>query len=299
MEENNKSKNCNAKELPTQQYLIECFNYDPEIGDLIWKERPRHHFDNDTNRWKNFNSQFVGKVAGSKNSPRHIHIRLNGIGCKAHRIIWKMIHGVDPTYVIDHIDGNSKNNKLSNLRDIPQDMNMKNRKISKRNKSGYLGVFLCNKSKRWRADLRFNKKTTFIGHFDTEELAAYAHEIAYRDAVGEDFYNESGRDIILKDIEEKIKNSENTINNNLAKRNKSGYTGVSLARHGRYKTAIKIQENDKQKELFLGYYDTAEEAALVRELKFKELKGEEFYTSRGRDKLLKELEEKVKIIKGL
>jgi len=296
--EENKSKNCNAKELPTQQYLIECFGYEPEVGDLIWKIRPREHFETKQG-WSYFNNNVAGTIAGSKTSPRHIHLKLDGIGCKAHRIIWKMIYGIEPTYVIDHIDGDSKNNKLNNLRDIPQEMNMKNRKVGKLNKSGYLGVHFCNKSKRWRAELNFNRKKTFLGHFITEELAALEHELKYREAVGEEFYNESGRDKILEEIQEKIKNSENTINNNLAIKNTTGYTGVSLAKHGRYKSAIKIKENDKQKELFLGYYDTVEEAALMRELKLKELKGDEYYTSRGRDGLLKDLEEKVKTIKGL
>ena len=31
------------KELPVE-YLRECFHYDPETGELTWKERPLSHF---------------------------------------------------------------------------------------------------------------------------------------------------------------------------------------------------------------------------------------------------------------
>jgi hypothetical protein len=31
--------------LPTQKYLQECFDYNEEVGQLLWKHRPLHHFD--------------------------------------------------------------------------------------------------------------------------------------------------------------------------------------------------------------------------------------------------------------
>lgn|ERR1700727_2841417 len=37
-------KNRERNELPPQDYLRECFEYDPETGILTWKRRPIEHF---------------------------------------------------------------------------------------------------------------------------------------------------------------------------------------------------------------------------------------------------------------
>ena len=42
------------KELPSQKYLLECFDYDQDTGELTWKKRPRHHFGS-VGAWKSFN----------------------------------------------------------------------------------------------------------------------------------------------------------------------------------------------------------------------------------------------------
>ena len=47
------------------------------------------------------------------------------------------------------------------------------------------------------------------------------------------------------------------------------------------------------------YYNTKEEAAYGRELKYRELIGEELYDNSDRYDLLKDLEEKVKLIKNI
>ena len=45
----------------------------------------------------------------------------------AHRVIWVMKYGyVDPEKVIDHIDCNSLNNDISNLREVKQKLNVRN-----------------------------------------------------------------------------------------------------------------------------------------------------------------------------
>ncbi len=92
----------------------------------------------------------------------------------------------------------------------------------------------------------------------------------------------------LRDIER----GYNTINlNSLKNNNKTGFTGVSKLKSGKYRSYITIE----QKQTTLGHYDTVEEAALVRELKFIELYGEEFYYANEKNKIiLEELKLKVK-----
>lgn len=59
----------------------------------------------------------------------------------AHRVIWIMHNGyLDPEYVIDHIDGNSLNNSIENLRVVKQKLNNRNASARKDNNTGISGV---------------------------------------------------------------------------------------------------------------------------------------------------------------
>lgn len=62
---------------------------------------------------------------------------------QVHRIIWQLFNGAIPGgFVVDHIDGNSLNNNISNLRLITQAENSKNTRKSRDNTSGVTGVSL-------------------------------------------------------------------------------------------------------------------------------------------------------------
>lgn len=66
-----------------------------------------------------------------------------------------MNHKYSKNSEIDHIDGNPRNNRKSNLRISTHMQNMKNMKLSKRNKSGYKGV--CKK-RQWKMVCSNNRK---------------------------------------------------------------------------------------------------------------------------------------------
>ena len=56
--------------MPSADYLRSCFDYNPETGDLYWKQRPREHFPS-INAWHMWNTQHAGDRAGSL--PRKYH----------------------------------------------------------------------------------------------------------------------------------------------------------------------------------------------------------------------------------
>ncbi len=128
------------KPLPSQAYLAECFDYDPATGILTWRERPWTHFA-DSTKAKRFNTKFAGRrvSVASRNSTGHFKISLDGKARYCHRVIWKLVKGVDPECV-DHIDGDPLNNRITNLRDVPKRLNHRNTKLNKNNTSGWKGV---------------------------------------------------------------------------------------------------------------------------------------------------------------
>lgn len=140
--------------LPSQQYLRDILDYDPETGLLTWKFRPEHP--------TNWNNRYAGKTAFSYRSTRGYYIgAINGTTFRAHRVIWKWVHGTDPVEV-DHINGDHGDNRQINLRSVNHAENMKNQKMRNTNTSGITGVRREKGSSKWRATIG----KAHIGYFD-------------------------------------------------------------------------------------------------------------------------------------
>jgi hypothetical protein len=157
-------------ELPSVEILNEFLTLDVESGILYWKER-----DLESNRaYASWNARFANKEAGTISEYKNTKYMFITILCKKymlHRVIYKMIHGVDPN-IIDHINGNSLDNRPSNLRSVTTLINLKNKSLGKNNKSGVIGVRFCNIKKRWRASYNNTAKS-----FKTfEEAVAFRKE---------------------------------------------------------------------------------------------------------------------------
>ena len=147
----------------TVETLRGLLDYDPDTGIFCWRV-------NRGNRIK------VGAAAGTVSSNSYAVIKINGMPFKAHRLAWLHFHGVWPEHQIDHIDENKSNNRISNLRDVPQSMNQHNAiKPRKDGTSGYRGVSWDKRVRRWRAQIFANGRKQCIGLFDTAEAAHAAY----------------------------------------------------------------------------------------------------------------------------
>lgn len=149
-----------ADTILTRQRVKELFNYNPETGVFTWKVGRS-------------NVVKVGDIAGSKNHVKqYVSIKIDHMHYMAHRLAWLYSFGVLPKHQIDHIDGNRKNNKLSNLREATNSENQQNlRRPSTANTSGYIGVSFSKAAKKWKATICLNKKIIHLGVYETPEIA--------------------------------------------------------------------------------------------------------------------------------
>ena len=88
--------------------------------------------------------------------------------------------------LVDHKNGDSLDNRRSNLRLATRSQNMMNRrKTIVKTSSKYLGVCRLKKKKRWLAQLRCNKKVLLSRSFRNEIDAAHAYDMAAKKYFGE------------------------------------------------------------------------------------------------------------------
>lgn len=179
------SKRKPVRILPSAEYLRACFNFDHQSGTLFWKERPRDHFPSHRG-WRIFNAKCAGKIAGTPHSSGYIQCKVAPEIYLAHRIIFKLVTGQEPSESLDHIDGNRRNNSWSNLRDGATFYEAAWNSTGHRDsESGFRGVFRARR--RWEARIMTNGVTLRLGYFATPEAASAAYEAAARKLHGK-FY---------------------------------------------------------------------------------------------------------------
>ena len=81
--------------------------------------------------------------------------------------------------MVDHIDGDFRNNRIENLRACTNAQNQYNASRKSHNKSGYKGVAHCPMYRNpWRARIIVDKKVVELGYYSTPTEAAAAYDTA-------------------------------------------------------------------------------------------------------------------------
>lgn len=84
---------------------------------------------------------------------------------------------------VDHINGNGLDNQRNNLRIVTSHQNHFNHKLFKTNKTGYHGVYMDKKLKKWGSGISLKGKHKHLGYFEDIKEAASAYNeaaIVYR-----------------------------------------------------------------------------------------------------------------------
>lgn len=91
-----------------------------------------------------------------------------------HRLIYQLHHGKAPE-IVDHINRNSLDNRIENLREASHSENLWNIGLNKNNKSKYKGVHYCKTTNKFVAMIQINKKRKNLGLFKNAEEAYQAY----------------------------------------------------------------------------------------------------------------------------
>ena len=148
---------------PKHERLRELLDYNPETGNFVWR--------------KTFFRMKEGVLAGTAHSNGYWSLRVERKPYLAHRVAWFFVNGEWPAGLIDHINGDRRDNRIANLRIANQSENIANSKRFSTNSSGFKGVSKTATG-RWRAYIVKNYRQIWLGVFDSPELAHDAYKAA-------------------------------------------------------------------------------------------------------------------------
>ena len=115
----------------------------------------------------------VGDKVGSLTSDGYYRVMIDYKEYRLHKIIFLWHHGYMPKN-IDHINRNTLDNRIENLRESNSITNAYNRRKPKSNTSGCKNVSWSKKYNQWQIHIRANKKTHcyYAKDFELAELIA-------------------------------------------------------------------------------------------------------------------------------
>ena len=174
-----------TKRLPPVEFLRLILDYSPDTGLFVWKAREPESFPDTgrgrkwaTNHWA---TVLAGKPAFTRRLNNCYASAINGKTYMAHRIAWAIYYGEDdPTRFIDHINGDSLDNRIVNLRLVTHTENMRNRSRNANHVSECAGVYQEKRTGKWYAFIGTGGSRSYLGSFQDKSDAISARLNAER-----------------------------------------------------------------------------------------------------------------------
>lgn len=167
----------------TQEMVREVLDYNPETGLLRWKARTKDHFKTTEQvpaevKQQRWNTRHAGQSAfTSTDKNGYKNGKLLGVKYQAHRLIWFMEFGFWPG-VIDHINGDTSDNRIANLRACSVAENSRSSTNRRGGTSIFRGVSYINRDKVFVCQIQTDDGKSNLGRFSSEVKAALAYDEA-------------------------------------------------------------------------------------------------------------------------
>lgn len=153
---------------PTLEYLKTRISVDTVAGLVYWTDATKHH------------RNLIGKEAGSPRKNSHTeksywHVKVDTVALKRSQIVYLFATGKWPVLQIDHINGNSLDDRIENLREVTATQNAWNHKRRAKKSPYPMGVKRLP-SGRFIARIGCNKTTHTFGPFSTASEASTTYQ---------------------------------------------------------------------------------------------------------------------------
>jgi hypothetical protein len=153
----------------SQERLKEVLHYEEQTGAFTWIESDKSGYIKEANK------------VGTLSSRGYLRVGIDGKKYYLQRLAWLYVHGAMPDGFIDHINGDSLDNSICNLRLTNNSGNIRNqRKPHRDNITKRLGVTWDARAGKYRANINHNKIRYHLGCFDDPDEAHQAYLDAKR-----------------------------------------------------------------------------------------------------------------------
>jgi len=154
-----------------------ALSMDSSTGKLFWANPPKEH------------AEKIGREAGyilkaNGNNKAYWQIRIGGKTYKRSRVVYYITHGRWPMPCVDHINGNSLDDRPLNLREVTLAQNSWNLRPRAKKASG-LPQGVSKYRDGYRAVITKLGERTVLGCFPNPELASAAYQAARKEVFGE------------------------------------------------------------------------------------------------------------------
>lgn len=161
----------------TVDQILSRLNVDVQTGVCRWIDATKHH--------QNLIGEIAGGARSNSRGKSYWVIKLGGIPYKRAQIVLMVSTGTWPTETVDHINGNSLDDRSANLRHATWTQNAWNHKKRAKKTDLPMGVRMPPNSKGFQARIACNKKTYHLGVYSTPELAHEAYRAKRLELFGE------------------------------------------------------------------------------------------------------------------
>ena len=137
--------------------------YSPDTGKFVWVKPTS-------------NRVSVGSPVGDE-KVRYMGVSIHNVKYLLHRLALELMTGrpIPDGFVVDHINQNTHDNRISNLRIVSTKDNARNKPKRRDNKSGVTGVSFDKWGRTWRASITDPDGVQHrLGRFQTKEQAIKA-----------------------------------------------------------------------------------------------------------------------------